>query len=301
MTGEGSREAVPTRDRVVAEAMRLFGERGYAATTIAAIEAAAGLSPGSGALYKHFRSKAEILAEGIGRLIDAGAPLRALLGGTSEAPGTTELDRLPLRDRMAFVAEAGLHRLEQERDFNRILLRDLKDFPELLDRARNDEISTTHRGLTHWLATQAEAGPGDGDWEALAAVAQGATAHYWLLRDVFGGEHPTGVSEQRYVAALADLVAELLARHDTAGPAPAATASGSRSVTGSGSDSATDPGRDSATNSGTGTGTDSADGPAPAAAPGHGPDHPSEPGHGHHGRDHDHDHAQNPPRQGQLP
>ena len=218
MTGDGSHTSVPTRDRVVAEAMRLFGERGYAATTVAAIEAAAGLSPGSGGLYKHFRSKADILAEGIGRLIDEGAPLRALLGGTSEPSGAGDLDRLALRDRMAFVAGAGLRRLEQERDFNRILVRDLKDFPELLDRARDDEIRDNHRGLTRWLAAQAEDGPADRDWEALAAVAQGATAHYWLLRDVFGGRHPTGVPEERYVAALADLVAELLGRRAAAPP-----------------------------------------------------------------------------------
>jgi hypothetical protein len=35
--------------------MRLFGEQGYAATTVVEIEAAAGLSPGSGSLDRHFR------------------------------------------------------------------------------------------------------------------------------------------------------------------------------------------------------------------------------------------------------
>jgi len=214
-----ARDPVPTRTRLLAEALRLFGERGYAATTIAAIEEAAGLSPGSGALYKHFRSKADILAEGITQLIGEGAPLRALLGGTAGTPEAAALDRLPLTDRLAFVAVAGLRRLEQERDFNRILLRDLKDCPELLDRAGNDEIRDNHRGLTRWLAAQAEAAGGDldRDWEALAAVTMNATAHYWLLRDVFGGEHPTGVSEERYVRALADLVAALVAPNTPAG------------------------------------------------------------------------------------
>ncbi|WP_052371745.1 TetR/AcrR family transcriptional regulator [Amycolatopsis taiwanensis] len=220
MTADDSRESVPTRDRVVAEAMRLFGERGYTATTVAAIEEAAGLSPGSGALYKHFRSKADILTEGIGRLIDEGASLRALLGGSSEEPQAAALDQLPLRARMAFVANAGLGRMEQERDFNRILVRDLKDFPNLLDRAGEDEIRGNHRGLTRWLAAQADDGHGDQDWEALAAVAMDATAHYWLLRDVFGGEHPTGVSPQRYVTALAGMVAALVAGHEPAGPGP---------------------------------------------------------------------------------
>jgi Bacterial regulatory proteins, tetR family len=39
----------PTRERLVTEAMRLFGEQAYQATSVAQIEAAADLAPGSGA------------------------------------------------------------------------------------------------------------------------------------------------------------------------------------------------------------------------------------------------------------
>jgi AcrR family transcriptional regulator len=200
---------VPTKDRVTAEAMRLFGEQGYAATTVAQIEAAAGLSPGSGGLYKHFRSKADVLAEGIAQLIDAGAQLRSLFETQRES---TDLDRLPLRDRVEVVARAGLSRLANERDFNRMLVRDLQQFPALLARAKNDEISSTHRGLATWLSRQAEAAANhtDRDWEAVAAVVMDATAHYWLLQDVFGGEHPTEVSQERYLNALIDLTTALL-------------------------------------------------------------------------------------------
>ena len=60
-------ESRPTRQRIIAEAMRLFGEQGYAATTVAQVEAAAGLSPGSGSLYRHFPSKRALLAEGVRR------------------------------------------------------------------------------------------------------------------------------------------------------------------------------------------------------------------------------------------
>lgn len=204
---------VSTKDRVIAEAMRLFGERGYAATTIAQIEAAAGLSPGSGGLYKHFRSKADVLAEGIARLIDAGARLRALF---ERQHTSTDLDRLPMRDRVEVVARAGLSRLEEERDFNRILVRDLQKFPDLLARAKTDEIASNHKGLTTWLSRQAEAALNhtDRDWDAVAAVVMDATAHYWLLQDVFGGEHPTGVSAERYLSALVDLTTALLEQHE---------------------------------------------------------------------------------------
>jgi AcrR family transcriptional regulator len=185
--------------------MRLFGEQGYAATTIAQIEAAAGLSPGSGSLYKHFRSKAAVLTEGITRIIDAGEQLRALLDAPSDSPVAS----LPLRERVAFVADAGLQRLVEERDFNRILMRDLQSFPDLLSRARDDEIRHNHLGLSTWLAAQAGGKadrPAPHDWEAIAAVLMDATAHYWLLRDIFGGEHPTGISQTRYLNALVDLL-----------------------------------------------------------------------------------------------
>ncbi|WP_262402908.1 TetR/AcrR family transcriptional regulator [Actinomadura sp. CNU-125] len=59
-----------TRERIVAESLRLFAERGYAATSVAEIEAAAGLSPGAGGLYRHFRSKEEVLSSAIREHID---------------------------------------------------------------------------------------------------------------------------------------------------------------------------------------------------------------------------------------
>src|SRR6476469_10417670 len=49
------------RDRLLAEALKLFAARGYAATSVADIQTAAGLAPGSGALYKHFASKRALL------------------------------------------------------------------------------------------------------------------------------------------------------------------------------------------------------------------------------------------------
>lgn len=42
---------ISTKERLVTEAMRLFGEQGYKATSVAQIEKAAGLTPGSGGLY----------------------------------------------------------------------------------------------------------------------------------------------------------------------------------------------------------------------------------------------------------
>src|SRR6266536_1366316 len=151
----------PTRQRILTEAMRLFGEQGYSATTIAEIEAAAGLSPGAGSLYRHFPSKRALLGAGVDRQIATGSDLVALIGDQAA------FAVLPLPERLAVIARAGLRRLDQERDLNRLLVRDLARFPDLLERM------------------------GDGE-----------------IRGVYG-EHPTGIDEQRYVAALVELAAGL--------------------------------------------------------------------------------------------
>ncbi len=76
-----------TRDRLVTEAMRLFSAKGFEATSVSQIEAAAGLSPGSGALYRHFKSKDALLDAGIDRQLDrrhAMRDIRSLFAGLGD-------------------------------------------------------------------------------------------------------------------------------------------------------------------------------------------------------------------------
>src|ERR1700728_3479956 len=76
-----------TRDRLVTEAMRLFSAKGFEATSVSQIEAAAGLAPGSGALYRHFKSKDALLDAGIDRQLDrrsAMRDIRALFAGLGD-------------------------------------------------------------------------------------------------------------------------------------------------------------------------------------------------------------------------
>ena len=194
----------PTRERIIDEAMRLFGERGYAATTIADIESAAGLSSGSGGLYRHFASKRAILEAGVQRQIDTNSEL---LQELAHQPAETAT----LTTQLQSLGNAGIDRLDRERDLSRLLLHDLRNFPDLLARAASNEIQPVHAGLAAWL-TRENSGQSI-DAPAFAAVLAGATAHYWLLRDIFG-EHPSGVSQQRYVAALAQMMELVLSRDD---------------------------------------------------------------------------------------
>jgi AcrR family transcriptional regulator len=185
------------RERIVTAAMRLFGERGYSGTTVAQIEAAAGLSPGAGGIYRHFPSKRAILEAGLAAQIAGQADLIAMI----EEPGA--LESLPLRDRLLIVAGAGLRRLEQEQDLNRLVMRDLSQFPELLDRVGREDIAPVFRAFAGWLRSQA-VDEVDQDWDAIAMALMGAVTHFWILGDIFG-LHPAGIEEDRYLSAVAAL------------------------------------------------------------------------------------------------
>jgi AcrR family transcriptional regulator len=187
---------VSTRDRIVTEGMRLFAERGYAATSVAEIEKAAGLSPGSGGLYKHFRTKEAVLEAGVRERIAAADDLAPLLEGLGP--------ELEPRDVLRAIARAGFRRLDGEHDLNRLLLRDLSAFPRLLAVFRDDELRRLHALLTEALRRIAPRHP---DPEALAAIAVSAVSHHWTLADVYGGTHPLGIDRDRFADALADLIA----------------------------------------------------------------------------------------------
>jgi AcrR family transcriptional regulator len=175
--------------------MDLFGRQGYHATTIAQIEAAAGLSAGAGGLYRHFKSKRALLEEGLERQAEAGRPLLRYLDDGELPAGR--------RERFLAVARAGLARLEQERDVNRLLLRDLASFPDLLERVRERELRRVLDAVTEWLRRES---PEVEDPQALAAVLMAAISHYWIMADVFGGRHPHDVDAERFLRTLAGLV-----------------------------------------------------------------------------------------------
>jgi AcrR family transcriptional regulator len=183
--------------------MDLFGRHGFASTTVAQIEAAAGLSAGSGGLYRHFPSKRALLEAGLRRQADTGRGLLAFLDNP------VALAAMPPRDQFLAVARAGLRRLDEERDVNRLLLRDLAAFPDLLEQVRQQELRRVFDALAKWLADGA-VGPSDTDWPAVAAVLMAAVSHYWILTDVFTGSHPHGVSEDRFLTVLAGMTASLI-------------------------------------------------------------------------------------------
>ena len=70
--------------------MRLFSQHGYSGTSIAKIEAAAGLTPGAGGIYHHFPSKEAVLAAGIERQLARLGALREIRDVLGLAWGTSK-------------------------------------------------------------------------------------------------------------------------------------------------------------------------------------------------------------------
>ena len=182
--------------------MRLFGEQGYAATSVAQIEAAAGLSPGAGGLYAHYRSKEALLRAGLEALLTPDADL-----GDHEP--ADHPDEPALVEELEGVVRAGLARLRHDRDYNRVLVRDLRGLPDLLEMSADRELRPLHDRLEAYVSSPRFRLPDGATPRAVAAVLIGATANFWLLSDVFGS-YPAGVTEEEFVAALARLAAALL-------------------------------------------------------------------------------------------
>ncbi|MCW2942361.1 MAG: transcriptional regulator, TetR family [Actinomycetia bacterium] len=188
-----------TRERIVSEALRLFAERGYAATSVAEIEAASGLSPGAGGLYRHFRSKEEVLGSGV----------REHIARTKQQVDTVlehavAYEGRPLEVRLRMTCQAGLAKMREEQDLIRVLFRDLDQFPSLVTEMRDGIVNPLYDGIATWLSSQPELAGLDEDWPAIAAILGGAVVNYWLANESLY-EPPTRIDEKRFVTAWARL------------------------------------------------------------------------------------------------
>jgi AcrR family transcriptional regulator len=167
-----------TRDRIIDEAMHLFSEQGYAATSIAKIEAAAGLSPGAGGLYHHFKSKQDVLAAGIERnlgRLDALRDIQRVLAPLND-----------LKAELMLTARFVLTELDSESELLRILAAEARSRPELLRSAVDELVNKTFDGFTSWIEARIQPSNDGRNASAIAAVGLGALLSSRLLRDVIG-------------------------------------------------------------------------------------------------------------------
>jgi AcrR family transcriptional regulator len=167
-----------TRERIVDQAMRLFSENGYSGTSIAKIEAAAGLTPGAGGIYHHFKSKEALLTAGIERQLarlDALREIRNALGPLGN-----------IKAELMLTARYILAELDSESELLRILASEARNRPQLLTTAVEQLVSSTFTGFAAWIRERAEAPLTDEQASAIAAVGLGSLLSSRLLADVLG-------------------------------------------------------------------------------------------------------------------
>ena len=184
------------RERILHEAVRLFAERGYDRTSVPDIQEAAGLSRGSGALYKHFPSKEALLSAAIERFVGQARDGRAELGDMT----------LPVGEGSRRLVEGMLERLGANRDVLRILWRDLEHFPEMKALARGEIMQRTYLAVSNWLQENQRQGKlRPHDSEATAAVIVGSVAMFRVFEAIWG-ERAINISDERFASAWSDLL-----------------------------------------------------------------------------------------------
>ena len=136
-----------TRQRLLDEGMRLFSANGYEATSVSQIESAAGLSPGSGAMYNHFASKDALLQAGVDRLLDhrnAMGKVRAVFAGLGD-----------LRAELTAMGRYLLAALDEQTELLQIAARIPPGLSKRLDTAYSALLGGLKAELAEWIRTWA--------------------------------------------------------------------------------------------------------------------------------------------------
>lgn len=185
-----SRVEVSTKDRLITEAMRLFSQQGYRATSINQIEKAAGLVPGCGALYNHFKSKEALLAAGIDRQLDrrrAMHDISALFAGQGD-----------LRTELSLLCRYLLSVLDRESEFLQVAARTPAEQSSRLNDAYAALIDGLYNELAGWIRGCAPTLP-ESAANALAVVGVDALLGNYATRLTLGRRN-VGISAEQYVA-----------------------------------------------------------------------------------------------------
>ncbi len=192
-----------TRQRLLDEGLRLFAERGFKRTTVGEIEAAAGLAPRSGALYKHFGSKSELLASAVERHLHE----IESIGGV--------LDLMPLGDlraELTLLARWILADLARHRELFLVFEKEGEDLQELKDRYYEEVGALGYRLGAEYVEKLVRDHDGPPGVEAvqLAAVAMNALVNHRRCEWTFGRK-PLDLDDERLVAGVVEVLMTLLA------------------------------------------------------------------------------------------
>lgn len=188
--------ATSTRERLVNEAMRLFSVKGYEATSVSQIEAAAGLAAGSGALYHHFKSKEALLDAGIDRQLDrrrAMRDIRSLFAGLGD-----------LQAELTVLGRYLLNVIDDEIELLQIAARTPTGRSDRLDTAYAALVDGINAELGDWIAAWAPTMAAQ-DRDVVTTLAINALLGSRLVTGLFSQSAPR-IPDDRYLAEWTALV-----------------------------------------------------------------------------------------------
>ena len=186
-----------TRDRLLDEAMRLFGQRGYGATSVAEIERSAGLTPGAGGLFHHFPNKEAVLRAGIERQLARLDAVRQIRGAVPRLGD--------VRAELTLVARYVFLELEEEQELLRVLVSESRQRPELLSGAVDHVVRRTFEEFAAVVARS-------GVTEVGAALALGSLVAF-ASAELLLGRAPVDADRDEVVATWVEMVIGLSATH----------------------------------------------------------------------------------------
>ena len=192
----------PTATRLIAAALELFVANGVAGTSIVSIEAAAGLAPGSGAFYKHFRSKAELLDAAIEDAEETSA------WGTGLFEAFGQIEGIGLLEEARYIGRGTWFAFDAHRDLALVMVRE-RDRPPRYTHEAGGWPGDGAAFLTAWLEAKAAAGElAVTDPRATAVVLLDALFQFWLQRTA-ETDTPYGVDAEGFLNAWVALIAGL--------------------------------------------------------------------------------------------
>lgn len=183
-----------TRDRLLDEAMRLFSDRGYGATSVAEIERSAGLTPGAGGLFHHFNNKEAVLAAGIERQLTRLEAVRHIRGAIPP------LD--DVRAELNLVARYVFLELEEEQELLRVLISEGRQRPQLLAGAVDQVVRGTFNEFAALLGRS-------GGTEVGAALALGSLVAF-ASAELLLGQAPVDADREEVIATWVEMVMGLI-------------------------------------------------------------------------------------------
>ncbi len=173
----------PTKQRILDAALDMFAEEGFGGTTISEIERRVGLAAGTGSLYRHFRSKEELLQAAVEKeLVRLKAEIQS--DRSAHPPLSMEPDRLALAYRQTL---ADIRRFDR---LFRLMLSERDRFPEV------------QRAMTS--AFQAAGMYSDWGDSGFGAVMVAALGGYHLM-GLMQGRDFFGIPEEAFIATLVDM------------------------------------------------------------------------------------------------